>query len=154
MNKPKKSVPHTHRGLLLASNPAIGVACPGLTTALQSGNSEALRSDYTNVALDASIMSFKGIREIAEALPKIGESLKATCGVMILVLETIKVISTVIDVKAAYIDLDVQTNRDGWRELAEIMQDKNRRVVSLLGLYAQAPENYGDILEQANKYQK
>jgi hypothetical protein len=34
------------------------------------------------------------------------------------------------------------------------MQDKNRRVVSLLGLYAQAPEKYEDVLEQANKYQK
>ncbi|PVF92052.1 hypothetical protein CPB86DRAFT_240809 [Serendipita vermifera] len=34
------------------------------------------------------------------------------------------------------------------------MQDKNQRVVSLLGLYAQAPERYADVLEQANKYLK
>jgi hypothetical protein len=108
MNKPKKSVPDTHRGLLLASNLAIGVACPGLTTALQSGNSEALRSDHTNVALDASIMSFKGIKEIAEALPRIGESLKSTCGVMILVLETIKVTLTIVGFTAADVNLDVQ----------------------------------------------
>ncbi|PVF99244.1 TPR-like protein [Serendipita vermifera] len=44
--------------------------------------------------------------------------------------------------------------RGGWRELAEIMQDKNQRVISLLGLYAQAPEKYADVMEQANKYQK
>jgi hypothetical protein len=35
-----------------------------------------------------------------------------------------------------------------------MMQDKNRRVISLLGLYAQAPERYTDVLEQAEKYQK
>jgi hypothetical protein len=97
MNKTRKRIPETHRGLLLVSNPAIGFACPGLTTALQSGNSEALRSDDTNFALDASITSFKGIKEISEALPKIGESLKATCGVMILVLETIKVTHSMVE---------------------------------------------------------
>jgi hypothetical protein len=108
MSKPGKRAPDTHRGLLLASNPPIGFACPDLGTALQSNNSEPLRSDHTTAALDASILSFKGIREISEALPKIGDSLKATCGVMILVLEIIKVISTVIDAITAYIDLDVQ----------------------------------------------
>jgi hypothetical protein len=101
MNKPRKRVPDTHRGLLLVSNPAIGFACPGLTAVLQSGNSEALRSDDTNVALDASITSFKGIKEISEALPKIGESLKATCGVMVLILETIKVTPNVIELIVA-----------------------------------------------------
>lgn len=45
-------------------------------------------------------------------------------------------------------------NRDGWRELAEIIQEKNQRVISLLGLLAQAPEQYAAGLEHANKYQK
>jgi hypothetical protein len=101
MNKTRKRVPDTHRGLLLVSNPAIGFACPGLTRALQSGNCEALRSDDTNAALDALITSFKGIKEISEALPKIGESLKATCGVMILVLETIKVTASMVELTVA-----------------------------------------------------
>lgn len=54
---------------------------------------------------------------------------------MILVLENIK---------------RCKENRHGWRELAEIMQDKNHLVIRLLGFYAQAPEKYADALEQAN----
>jgi hypothetical protein len=45
-------------------------------------------------------------------------------------------------------------NREGWRELAEIMEEKNQRVVSLLELYARAPERYTVTLEQAKKYQR
>jgi hypothetical protein len=102
MNKTRKRVPDTHRGLLLVSNPAIGFACPGLTAVPQSGNSEALRSDDTNVAaLHALIASFKGIKEISEALPKIGDALKAKCGVMILVLETIKVTPSMVELTVA-----------------------------------------------------
>lgn len=34
------------------------------------------------------------------------------------------------------------------------MEEKNRRIVSLLKLYTQEPERYTDVLDQANKYQR
>jgi hypothetical protein len=95
MNTNKRDAPSIHRGLVLASNPAISFARPNLTATLQLDNSDPPQLDLTNVALDNSITSFKGIKEIAEAVPTIGGSLKATCGVMVLVLETIKVIATI-----------------------------------------------------------
>ncbi|PVF92083.1 hypothetical protein CPB86DRAFT_239746 [Serendipita vermifera] len=142
MDKPKKPAFTMRQSLALASNPALGVASPSLSAALQPGNLAQRRPslvDRTDVALSSSITSFKAIKEAAEAIPQVSGPIKATCGVMVLVLETIR---------------RCKDNRDGWRELAEIMQDKNQRVVSLLGLYAQAPEKYEDVLEQANKYQR
>jgi hypothetical protein len=95
MNAHKQNAPSIHRGLILASNTAISFARPNLRVTLQLDNSDPPQLDLTNVALDKSITSFKGIKEIAEAVPTIGGSLKATCGVMVLVLETIKVIATI-----------------------------------------------------------
>ncbi|PVF99230.1 TPR-like protein [Serendipita vermifera] len=141
MDKSKESIPTIHRALALTSNPVIGFASTGLSETIQPGNltqSGPLRLDYTDVVINSSITSFKIMKESAEALSEFGGPIKATCGIMILVLETIQT---------------CQSNREGWSELAEIMRDKNRRVVSLLELYAQAPEKYKDLLEQANKYQ-
>jgi hypothetical protein len=87
MNTHKRHAQNIYQGLILASNPAISFAHPGITAALQLDNSGPPQLDPTNVALDTSITSFKGIKEIAEAVPTIGGSLKATCGVMVLVLE-------------------------------------------------------------------
>jgi hypothetical protein len=83
-----------HQGLLLASNVAVTLAHPSLTSALQPGSSTQVglaRSDRTDVALDASITTLKAMKEVAESIPSIGGPLKATCGVMVLVLQTIKV---------------------------------------------------------------
>ncbi|PVF99249.1 TPR-like protein [Serendipita vermifera] len=142
MNKAKKYASKIRRALGLASNPVIVIASTSSVAAVPTGTlteSDHFQPGRTDVALDASIASFKAIKEIAGVVPNIGASLKATCGVMILVLENIK---------------RCKENRHGWRELAEIMQDKNYLVIRLLGLYAQAPEKYADALEQANQYQK
>jgi hypothetical protein len=104
MNKHKRNAPSIHQGLILASNPVISFAHPGITAALQLDNSGPPQLDLTNVALDTSIMSFKGIKEIAEAVPTIGGSLKATCGVMVIVLETIKVMATIFRVLLSHFD--------------------------------------------------
>ncbi|CAG8607665.1 5766_t:CDS:2, partial [Acaulospora colombiana] len=88
--------------------------------------------------LSSSITSLKAIKEAAEGIPQVGRSIEATSDAMILVLETIR---------------KCKGNRDGWRELAEIIQEKNQRVISLLRLYSEAPDKYNDVLEQANKYQ-
>jgi hypothetical protein len=83
-----------YRGMLLASNVAVTLAHPSLTVALQPGSSTQAglpRLDRTDVALDASITTFRTMKEIAESIPSIGGPLKTTCGVMVLVLQTIKV---------------------------------------------------------------
>ncbi|PVF99247.1 hypothetical protein CPB86DRAFT_299159, partial [Serendipita vermifera] len=142
MDKPRKPAFTIRQSLALASNPALAVASPSLSAALQPDNLAQRRPslvDRTDVAINSSIASFKAIKEAAEAIPQVGSPIKVTSNVMILVLETIR---------------RCKDNRDGWRELAEIMQDKNQRVTSLLGVYAQAPEKYEDVLEQAIKYQK
>ncbi|PVF99235.1 TPR-like protein [Serendipita vermifera] len=142
MKQSKKHISGIGQFLALASNPALGVASPSLLAALQPDNLAqfpSLQVDRTDLAINSSITSFKAIKEVAEAVPQVGGPIKATCGVMILALETIR---------------KCNHNRDGWRELAEIIQDKNQRVTSLLGLYAQAPDRYADVLEQANKYQE
>jgi hypothetical protein len=90
-----------HQGLLLASNVAVTLAHPGLTAALRPGSSTQAslgRSDSTDVALDASITTFRTMKEVAESIPSIGGPLKATCGVMVLVLQTIKVAFTLLQV--------------------------------------------------------
>ncbi|PVF94730.1 hypothetical protein CPB86DRAFT_740055 [Serendipita vermifera] len=142
MVKSKKDTSNMQLGLTIVSNLAIGIACPLLTTALLPGSltqSSLLELDRTSIALNTSITSFKAIKEATDDLPNVGGPLKATCGVMILVLESIK---------------RCKNNREGWRELAEIIQDKNQRVISLLELYSKAPGKYRDILEQAARYQK
>ncbi|CAG8771064.1 10353_t:CDS:2, partial [Acaulospora colombiana] len=126
----------------LTSNPAPGVAYADVTVPLQRSSSiqsNTTQVDRTDVALDISIASFKTIKEAAEAISQFGGPIKATCGIMILVLEAVKM---------------CKNNREGWRELAEIMEDKNQSVISLLELYGQAPEENERILKQANKYQK
>ncbi|PVF99231.1 hypothetical protein CPB86DRAFT_848211 [Serendipita vermifera] len=130
------------QGLILASNVAIGVGSPRTTKALQPGKStqsSPFQDDRTSVTLDTSIGSLKVIKEAAEAIPQFGGSIKATCGIMVLVLEIVK---------------RCKENRDGWRNLAEVMQEKNQSVISLLDLYRQAPQDYELLLEQANRYQK
>ncbi|PVF91123.1 hypothetical protein CPB86DRAFT_792264, partial [Serendipita vermifera] len=142
MDKPKKPAFNIRQTLVLTSNPVLGVASPTLSAALQPSSLAHPRPsqlDRADVALSSSITSLKAIKETAEAIPQVGGPIKATCGVMILVLETVR---------------RCKDNREGWRELAEIMQDKNQRVISLLELYAQAPEKYEDVLEQASKYQR
>ncbi|PVF92053.1 TPR-like protein [Serendipita vermifera] len=142
MNKHKKHPSRIHQGLLAASNSAVGFAAPHLIGALKPGElikASSFQLDRTDVAVNSAITSFKVVKEAAEALPQFGGPIKATCGVMILVLGTLKA---------------CKDNREGWREIAEIMQDKNQRVISLLELYAQAPEKYKNVLEQANKYQR
>jgi hypothetical protein len=94
MSTPNKRTSSVHRGMLLASNVAVALANPGLTEALRSGGStqaSLARSDRTDVALEASITTFRTMKEAAESIPSIGGPLKATCGVMVLVLQTIKV---------------------------------------------------------------
>ncbi|PVF99233.1 hypothetical protein CPB86DRAFT_814029 [Serendipita vermifera] len=142
MDKSRKYAPTIHKNLALVSNPALAVASPALSAALQPAHlaqSGRLQLDRTDVAISSSIMSFKTIREVSEAIPQFGGPIKATCGVMIVILETIR---------------RCRDNRDGWRELDEIMQDKNQRAISLLEWYTQAPEKHKEIIEQANKYQK
>jgi hypothetical protein len=90
-----------HQELLLASNVAVTLAHPGLTEALQPGSSTQAslgRSDSTDVALDASITTLRTMKEVAESIPSIGGPLKATCGEMVLVLQTIKVAFTLLQV--------------------------------------------------------
>jgi hypothetical protein len=94
MSNPNKRTSKVHRGMLVASNVAVALANPGLTAALRSGEStqaSLARSDHTDVVLDASITTFRTMKEVAESIPSIGGPLKATCGVMVLVLQTIKV---------------------------------------------------------------
>ncbi|PVF91547.1 hypothetical protein CPB86DRAFT_830534 [Serendipita vermifera] len=124
------------------SKPVAAIADPDLPAATHSDSSPTLNApllDTLDVTIDTSINTIKGLKEIAEAIPTIGGSLKATCGVMVLVLENIK---------------RCKENRERWRELAEIMEEKNQRVISLLGLYAQSPQKYTNALEQVNRYQR
>ncbi|CAG8626182.1 15534_t:CDS:2, partial [Acaulospora colombiana] len=121
-----------HRSLSPHSATASGGT--GLVVARCPDDSSAPRavlSGTLDVSLDTSITTFKGIKEISETIPTIGGPLKATCGVM-----------------------RCKDNRERWRDLAEIMEEKNQRVVSLLGLYAQAPGRYVGALDQANRYQR
>ncbi|PVF99243.1 hypothetical protein CPB86DRAFT_783832 [Serendipita vermifera] len=92
MDKLKKSTFAIRQSVALASNPALGVACPGLSAALQPGNlaqSHPPSVDRMDVAINSSITSFKAIKVIVEAIPQVGP-IEATCSVMILVLENIK----------------------------------------------------------------
>jgi hypothetical protein len=94
MNKAKNATRNVYRALVLGVNLAIAVARPDLSAVLHNGSSlipGAAALDRTNVALDASITTFKTIKEVAEGLPTLGGPFKVTCGVMILVLETLKV---------------------------------------------------------------
>ncbi|PVF91549.1 hypothetical protein CPB86DRAFT_878456 [Serendipita vermifera] len=142
MDKIKGAKKKLYRFLVLPANTATAVARPELAQAIHPGESSVsaqVQPDGTDVALDTSITTLRAIKEAAEAIPTAGGPLKATCGVLILVLETIK---------------RCKENREKWQELAEILEEKNQRVVSLLGLYAQAPEKYVGALEQANRYQR
>ncbi|PVF92051.1 TPR-like protein [Serendipita vermifera] len=127
---------------VLASNTETEVGGPRTTNNLQPGEStqsSPLEGDRTGVALDTSIGSLKAIKEAAESIPQFGDPIKATCGIMVLVLETVK---------------KCKDGRNEWRDFAEVMQEKNQSIISLLDLYREAPQDYERILEQANRYQK
>lgn len=47
--------------------------------------------DYLYIGLDAAILILKMVKEVAEAIPLVSSPLKASCGTMISILETIKV---------------------------------------------------------------
>jgi hypothetical protein len=107
MSKSKKDASSAHQGFLLASNPAVALALPGLTAALQPGNSiraSSAQLDRTDVALEASIATFTTLKEVAESISSIGGPLKATCDVMMFILETIKVILILFQVSFADTD--------------------------------------------------
>jgi hypothetical protein len=94
MSTPDERASSMYRGMLLASNVAVALANPGLTEALRSGGStqaSLARSDRTDVVLEAAITTFRTMKEVSESIPSIGGPLKATCGVMVLVLQTMKV---------------------------------------------------------------
>ncbi|PVF90787.1 hypothetical protein CPB86DRAFT_803301, partial [Serendipita vermifera] len=106
---------------------------PELSAAIHPGGSSTsgpVSVDHTDVALGASITTFKTIREIAEGLPIPCNPLKATCS-------TLK---------------NCEDNREGWRERAEVMEEENWRIASLLRLYPQEHKRCTGALDQANKY--
>ncbi|CAG8714930.1 7156_t:CDS:2 [Acaulospora colombiana] len=79
----------------LASKPAIKVvlADPAPDSQFNNGDEPTnLQPDHTEVALDTSIVSFEAIKEIAGLVPNIGVPLKATCGLLIIVLGNIKIL--------------------------------------------------------------
>lgn len=93
MKRPKVATTELHRALLLGLAPAIAVARLELSAAIHPGGSSTsgpVSVDHTDVALGASITTFKTIREIAEGLPIPCGPLKATCGIMILMLQILK----------------------------------------------------------------
>jgi hypothetical protein len=99
MNKFKGAKKKLHRLFVPPSNPAT-VVHPDLRATVDPDGPyppTLVPLDTTNVAFDIPIATFRSIKEIAGAIPTIGGPLKATCGIMIRVLETIEVIITTHD---------------------------------------------------------
>ncbi|PVF99933.1 hypothetical protein CPB86DRAFT_254141 [Serendipita vermifera] len=89
MNKLKEVKKTINHLFVSSSASAIATARPDLVPAIHAKSAcSSIPPDATNISLDTSITTFKGIKEIAEAIPTVGGPLKATCDIMILLMET------------------------------------------------------------------
>jgi hypothetical protein len=99
--RPRQTAPSLHRGLVLVSNPAIVFAHRGFTVPFQPHKfpeESGLVPDRTDMALEASINTLRGLKQLADGIPAVGRPFGATFGVMILVLEAVKVILSTFEI--------------------------------------------------------
>ncbi|KAG8783010.1 hypothetical protein FRC15_005920 [Serendipita sp. 397] len=92
-----------------------------------------------DLSLDCSIAGFKALKELAEVIPVVDGPLKASCGVIIWILQLVK---------------RCKENREGWEKLSDIMKEKNDSILALLELYSKAPVEYPSAERQAGEYQQ
>ncbi|KAG8834847.1 hypothetical protein FRC17_006779, partial [Serendipita sp. 399] len=95
--------------------------------------------DRVDLSLDLSIAGFKTLKEAAEVIPVAGAALKATCGIMVSILQLAK---------------RCKENREGWEKLAIVVQEKNESITVLIQLYAKAPSQYPSAQRHASEYQQ
>ncbi|KAG8782587.1 hypothetical protein FRC20_011914 [Serendipita sp. 405] len=95
--------------------------------------------DRSDLSLDLSIAGFKTLKEVAEVIPVAGGPLKASCGIMISILQLAK---------------RCKENRESWEKLADMMKEKNESIIALLDLYSKAPAEYPSAGRQAKEYQQ
>ncbi|KAG8756455.1 hypothetical protein FRC14_003048 [Serendipita sp. 396] len=124
--------------ILAASNWVVTVTSPRIKRT-EKGVTDSHQSEQLGRSLNTSISGFKALKEMAEVIPVVGAGLKASCGIMIMILETVK---------------QCKENREAWEELVEIMTEKNECISGLLRLYEKAPNKYPSAEKQAKKYQQ
>ncbi|KAG8806929.1 hypothetical protein FRC18_005834 [Serendipita sp. 400] len=96
-------------------------------------------TDRLDLSLDLSIAGFKTLKEAAEVIPIVGGPLKASCGIMVSILQLAK---------------RWKENQEGWEKLSDIMRERNESIGALLDLYSKAPTEYPSAERQAKEYQR
>ncbi|KAG8809817.1 hypothetical protein FRC17_003232 [Serendipita sp. 399] len=144
MSKSKGShLPFGHSAVAAISTWTVAIGSPShadvVGRRLAKDEPDPSRVDRVDISLDLSIAGFKTLKEAAEVIPVAGAALKATCGIMISILQLAK---------------RCKENREGWEKLAVITMEKNDSITSLIKLYAKAPAQYPSAERQANEYQR
>ncbi|KAG8811474.1 hypothetical protein FRC17_002432, partial [Serendipita sp. 399] len=144
MSDRRRSLPRTIRSALatashwvLATTSPTRVGSPSRKGGKHQPNQSSV--DKLDLSLDISIAGFKALEKAAEVVPVAGTALKATCGIMVSILQLIK---------------RCKENREGWAMLAGIIKERNESILALLELYSKAPSEYPSAERQAQEYQR
>ncbi|KAG8820176.1 hypothetical protein FRC18_011809 [Serendipita sp. 400] len=124
------------------SNLALAVASPRHARSISReivNNPPNYHLDSLDLSLDLSIAGFKKLKEAAEAIPVAGGPLKASCGIIISILQLVKL---------------CKENREGWERLSDIMREKTETILALLKLYSNSPVEYPSVERHAREYQR
>ncbi|KAG8830719.1 hypothetical protein FRC17_004373, partial [Serendipita sp. 399] len=97
-------------------------------------------ADPADLSLDLSIAGFKTLKEAAEVIPVAGAALKATCGIMVSILQLAK-------------SSDVRRIEKGGRSWPSSLGRKMSRSLHS-SIYANVPAQYPSAERQANEYQR
>ncbi|KAG8829757.1 hypothetical protein FRC17_006092, partial [Serendipita sp. 399] len=131
--------------VILLMEPAIRHSCVAIGSPSHTGavrrrlakdEPDSNTADPVDLSLDLSNAGFKTLKEAAEVIPVAGAALKATCGIMVSILQLAK---------------RCKENREGWEKLAVIIREKNESITALVDLYANAPAQYPSAERQANE---
>ncbi|KAG8805973.1 hypothetical protein FRC17_005247, partial [Serendipita sp. 399] len=144
MSKSKGSrLPFGHSAVAAISTWTVAIGSPShadvVGRRLAKDEPDPSKVDRVDISLDLSIAGFKTLKEAAEVIPVAGAALKATCGIMVSILQLAK---------------RCKENREGWEKLAVITMEKNESITALIKLYAKAPAQYPSAERQANEYQR
>ncbi|KAG8802011.1 hypothetical protein FRC17_006509, partial [Serendipita sp. 399] len=127
--------------IMTASNWMLTKASP---TRARSQSRKLIKNDVTqksekhlNISLDVSIVGLQMLEKAAGVIPIAGAGLRASCGVMVLILQ-----------------LRCKDNRDGWGRLADIVREKSDSILVLVELYAKAPSEYPSAERHVKEYQR
>ncbi|KAG8819827.1 hypothetical protein FRC19_009499, partial [Serendipita sp. 401] len=133
----------SHSAIPAISNVALAAASPtharSISQEITNDIPDSHPVDQLDLSLDLSIAGFKTLKEAAEVIPVAGGPLKASCGIIISILQLAK---------------RCKENREGWEKLSDMMKEKNESMLGLLELYSKSPVEYPSAERQAREYQR